>query len=400
MKANENKFIIQSITYSAALLLISGSVIQSFLLENGLSETVVTLYLSIVQMVQVGAMLVVSQLIDSVKNVLRLSAFSTLFQIGMYLALILLCVFNDITLTLKYTLVFSAGIFTNIIQAIYNIVSYKTPYHIIDMRRFGYLTAVLGVLTGIICSVITAIMSYFTKNFDYNTVMLISFTVGAIIMLASYIIIISFKDIKGQSAAPQKPKRHVNLLKYKPFTVLILPNLFRGFCTGLLSVCMTIGFSLGITDKSSGATLSMLLQISLIVSCLIYAFLSKKNIDGLVVFVSSALLFAVMPFMFSGGMLMFYTVYIVANFFINFVNYAVPVVITKVVDYDYMGAYSSWRMIIHTLGIALSNILLTPMLKHIGPVWIFLIAGVLQLISGIFYYVFSKRNRIEMSAGN
>jgi hypothetical protein len=370
------------------------------LLENGLSETVVTLYLSIVQMVQVGAMLVVSQLIDSVKNVLRLSAFSTLFQIGMYLALILLCVFNDITLTLKYTLVFSAGIFTNIIQAIYNIVSYKTPYHIIDMRRFGYLTAVLGVLTGIICSVITALMSYFTKNFDYNTVMLISFTVGAIIMLATYIIIISFKDIKGQSAAPQKPKRHVNLLKYKPFTVLILPNLFRGFCTGLLSVCMTIGFSLGITDKSSGATLSMLLQISLIVSCLIYAFLSKKNIDGLVVFVSSALLFAVMPFMFSGGMLMFYTVYLAANFFINFVNYAVPVVITKFVDYDYIGAYSSWRMIIHTLGIALSNILLTPMLKHIGPVWIFLIAGVLQLISGIFYYVFSKRNCIEMSAGN
>ena len=70
------------------------------------------------QMVQVGAMLVVSQLIDSVKNVLRLSAFSTLFQIGMYLALILLCVFNDITLTLKYTLVFSAGIFTNIIQKV------------------------------------------------------------------------------------------------------------------------------------------------------------------------------------------------------------------------------------------------------------------------------------------
>ncbi len=396
MKTNENKFIIQSITYSAALLLISGSVIQSFLLENGLSETMVTIYLSIVQMVQVGAMLVVSLLIDRVKNILRLCAFSTLFQIGLYLALILLCVFNDITLTFKYTLVFSAGIFTNIIQAIYNTVSYKVPYHVIDMRRFGYLTAVLGVVTGIICSAITALMSFFTKNYDYNTVMLISFAVGAITMLVTYIIILSFKDIKGQSAAPQKPKKPVNLLKYKPFTVLILPNLFRGFCTGLLSVCMTVGFSLGITDKSSGATLSMLLQISVIVSCLIYAFLSKKNIDGLVVMISSALLLAVMPFMFSGGMLIFYIVYFAANFFINFVNYAVPVAITKFVDYDHIGAYSSWRMLIHTLGIALSNMLLTPMLRLIGPVWIFVIAGVLQLISGISYYVFSKKNRIEM----
>lgn len=396
MRINENKYIIQSIAYSVALLLISGSVIQAFLLENGISETKVALYLSIVQVIQVVSMLVVSMLVDRVKNVIRLCALSTVFQLALYGALILICVLNDITLTFKYTLVLSTGIFTNIIQAIYSTVSYKMPYHIIDMRRFGYLSAVIGIVTGLSCSAITGVMSYFTKNYHYNTVMLVSFTVGVLAMILTYILTASFKDIKNKNTVKTTSRKPVNLLKYKPFTMLIVPNLLRGFCTGVLSVCMTVGFSLGITDKASGSTLSLLLQISVMISCFIYAFLSKKNIDGLIIVVSSLFLLISMPFMFLGDITVFYIVYFIANFFINFINYAVPVAITNFVDYDHIGAYSSWRMLIHTLGIALSNALLTPMLSLFGPTLLFIIAGACQLVSGISYFVCIKKNRIEL----
>ncbi len=396
MTKNDNKYIIQSITYNIALLLISGSVIQAFLLENGISETMVALYLSIVQIVQVVSMLVVSVLVDRVKNILKLCALSTLYQLALYGALILICILNDITLTFKYTLVLSTGIFTNIIQAIYSTVSYKMPYHIIDMRRFGYLSAVIGIVTGLVCSAVTAVMSYFTKNYHYNTVMLFSFVVGAIALVLTYILTVSFKDIKNKTLVKIPEKKSVNLLKYKPFTVLIVPNLFRGFCTGVLSVCMTIGFSLGITDKASGATLSLLLQISVMLSCFIYAFLSKKNIDRWIIALSSLFLLISMPFMFVGDITVFYIVYFFANFFINFVNYSVPVAITNFVDYDHIGAYSSWRMLIHTLGIALSNALLTPMLSLFGPTLLFIIAGLCQLVSGFSYFVCIKKNRIEL----
>ncbi len=396
MRVNESKYIIQSISYSVALLLISGSVIQAFLLENGISETRVALYLSIVQIIQVASMLVVSVLVDRVKNVLRMCALSTVFQLALYGALILICVLKDITLTFKYTLVLSSGIFTNIIQAVYSTLSYKMPYHIIDMRRFGYLSAVVGITTGLVCSAVTAVMSYFTKNYHYNTVMLLSFIVGAISLILAYVVTEAFKDIKNKAAVKIISKKPVNLLKYKPFTVLIVPNLLRGFCTGVLSVCMTIGFSLGITDKASGATLSLLLQISVIASCFIYAFLSKKNIDGLIIALSSIFLLISMPFMFVGDIAVFYIVYFIANFFINFVNYSVPVAITNFVDYDHIGAYSSWRMLIHTLGIALSNALLTPMLSLLGPTLLFIIAGTCQFVSGISYFICIKKYRIDL----
>lgn len=396
MRINENKYIVSSITYSVALLLISGSVIQAFLLENGISETRVALFLSIVQIVQVASMLVVSMLVDRVKNVLKVCALSTIFQLALYGALILLCILNDLTINLKYTLVLSSGIFTNIIQAIYSTISYKMPYHIIDMRRFGYLSAVIGIATGLVCSVVTAVMSYFTKNYHYNTVMLFSFIVGAIALVLAYVTTKLYKDIRDKNTVSPTAQKSVNLLKYKPFTALIVPNLFRGFCTGILSVCMTVGFSLGITDKASGATLSFLLQIAVILSCLVYAFLSKKNVDRWIIVISSVFLFISMPFMFVGNITVFYIVYFIANFFISFVNYSVPVAITTFVDYEHIGAYSSWRMLIHTLGIALSNALLTPMLSLFGPILLFIIAGICQLVSGISYFVCIKKYRVEL----
>lgn len=394
MRKNEYKFIIQNITYTIALMLISGSVIQAFLLENGISETKVALYLSVIQIVQVGGMLALSVVIDRVKKVLSLCAFSTVFQLIIYAALIFLCVFRNFSVNTKYLLIFIASIIANIFQSIYNVVSYKLPYHAIKISRFGFLTGLLGVFTGIVCSAVTAVMTYFTKRFDYNTVMLVFFVTGALSFVVAFFSTISIEDIKPQIPSQQKTK--VNLFKYKPFTSLIIPNLLRGFCTGILSVSMTVGFSLGITDKSSGATLTLLLQVSVVVSCIIYTWLARKNIDGWIVAVSSVLLFATMPLMFLGSLTMFYVVFFIANFFINFVNNAVPVAITKFVDYEYIGAYSSWRMLIHTLGIALSNSLLTPLLSLVGATALFVIAGSMQLVSGISYFICLKKNKIEL----
>ena len=69
MNNNNSKYLVQSIAYSTALLMIAGSVIQAFLLENGLGEHMVTSYLSVVQIVQVSVMLVVSLVIDKIKKI-------------------------------------------------------------------------------------------------------------------------------------------------------------------------------------------------------------------------------------------------------------------------------------------------------------------------------------------
>ena len=64
MKNNNGKYFIQNTLYSTANMMITGSVIQGFLLESGVSEAVVTTYLSLVQIIyltEVGAIAIKSE---------------------------------------------------------------------------------------------------------------------------------------------------------------------------------------------------------------------------------------------------------------------------------------------------------------------------------------------------
>ena len=392
MNSNNNKLILQSTCYSTAILMIAGSVIQAFLLENGVDAALVASYMSVVQIVQVTVMLVVSLLIDRVKNVVRLCAYSQVFQLFLFLSLIALCIISGVDVTLKFIIVFATGIITNVIQAVYNIVSYKMPYHVVDMTNYAALTGKIGVVTGIVGISVSALMSYFTSVFDYNLAMLPFFIFGAVMLVSSFLLTVSYNTVTPKTHHSHHNAKRINLLKYRPFSLLIIPNILRGFCTGVLIIAMTVGHSLGITDKSSGAVLTLLLQVSTVLSCFIYTFVATKRNDGKIIIVSTLLLAGAMPAMLVGkNLTVFYVMYFLANFFISFINNSVPVAVTKFVDYEYIGQYSSWRMLLHTLGVAISNALITPMLSIFGGIGTMLLAVSCQLVSGISYYVFLKK---------
>ncbi len=392
MKSNESKYILHSIAYSTSLLLIAGSVIQSFLLENGISETIVTSFLSLVQIIQVSVMLVISLVIDKLTNIVKITAYATIGQIALFLSLILLSVYTGVPITFKYMLVFGTGVITNVIQAVYNITCYKLPYHVIKMTDYAHLTGLLGVLIGIVGIVLSAAMSFFTAKYNYNKTMLLFFVFGCVLLIIAFVSLIRTVPVNHKQNNVPKTAKKVNLLCYKPFLVLIIPNLLRGFCTGVLALSMTIGFSVGITNKSTGAVLTLLLQISAVVGSFVYTLITKRRNDGKILVISSILLAVTMPLMFFyKSLAMLYVMYFLANFFICFINSAIPVAITKFVDYDYIGQYSSWRMLIHTLGIALANSVVTPLVTNFGATATMIIAVVCQLVSGICYFVFLKK---------
>lgn len=389
MNANDKKYISLSTLYATALLLMSGSIIQSFMLENGISESRVAIYLSVVQIIQVSLMFGVSLIIDKIKNVIKAFALTMLWQVVLFGALIFLCIFTKTQITLKYFIIFAAGIIANIALSGYNTISYKAPYHIIELIQFGKVTGILGVISGILGIVISTALSFFTAKFNYNTVMLLFFVFGTILLISAYIVTLTVKPIEYKH---NTVKKRINLFKYKPFTILIIPNILRGIATGILLVSMTMGYSLGITNKSSGAVLTLLLQVATVLSCLIYIFIQRRRNDGKIIIISSVLLVISMPMMFINKSLgIFYTVYFASNFIINFINNAVPTAVTKFVDYEYIGQYSTWRMLLHTLGVAIASALITPILKVFGGTGTMVIAASLQLISGIVYWIFLNK---------
>ena len=103
-----------------------------------------------------------------------------------------------------------------------------------------------------------------------------------------------------------------------------------------------------------------------------------------------------MPLLIAGkSAVSFFAVYFILNIVLNFVNYGVPVAVTKMVDYRYIGQYSAWRMLLHTFGTALGSGCTTFLLNFIGGFATLALAGICQLVSSVAYYICIKKYSLD-----
>ena len=71
MHNNKTKYYISQVLYNSAYLLTTGSVIQAFMTECKISESFISFYVAILQLVQVFIMLLVSGRIERTKNIIK-----------------------------------------------------------------------------------------------------------------------------------------------------------------------------------------------------------------------------------------------------------------------------------------------------------------------------------------
>jgi len=392
IKNNNVNYIIHQAVYSAATLLITNAIIQAFLLECGVSESTVTAYLSIVQVVQVAVIFIFSALIDKIKKIVPLYSYSMLFQIILFAVLVFFCIFPNTPINVKLVFIFSFGILNNMIQAVFNVVALKASYFFLDMNKIGTITGNAGTVCGIVGVAFSTVLSALTVCFDYYKTMLVFFLAGIAMVVYSFVLTTRLKTHDPElPKKDQQPKKSLNLFTYKPFYLLVIPNILRGFNAGILITAMTIGYSLSITDKNSGAILTLVLQIAQIIGCFIYSKIASPAKDSKNTLLSSILLLIAMPCMLLGhNIIIFYLMYFFSNIFISFINYAIPCVVIKIVDFEYIGQYSSWRMLFHTAGIALSSAVAIDLVNLLGGVGTMILSASFQVISAAAYYLYDR----------
>lgn len=393
-RKNEIKYYIAESVMQCAVLLISGSILQSFLMESGVSERSVTLYVSVMQVLQMLAMVAFSGKIENVKSIIKTTALLYLGFIPILVVLSYFCNFGKGNAAALIISVFIAGGFVSIFQGIRGVLGYKLPYRIIDITQYGRITGISGVFIGISCAVFSAVISYYSGNADYFSAMNVFFITGIIMLVGVCVVTFSLRDI-GDTIQVRKEK--INIFKYRPFYILLIPNLLRGFHSGVWGVLTVIGYSAGILDKSGAATFAVILQVAAMVGCFIYAVIAQKINDGKLILFSSIAVALLTPFMFVGkSKLVFFTVFFFANIAFNFIAYGVPTAVTKIVHYNCVGQYSAWRMVLHTLGVAVGGAAVTYVMELCGIYITLIIAGLCQIISGAAYFRIMKDKGIHL----
>ncbi|MBQ3151453.1 MAG: hypothetical protein IJB86_09445 [Clostridia bacterium] len=387
-------YYLQTAAYNIALMLSSGAVMQTFMLECGIGEERVSLYVSVLQIVQTAVMLLVSKATENIRNIRLAVAVSFIAYIPFFSVMMYLCGERGIAVDTKYIIIFAVSLLLNIFVGLYSIVSYKLPHIIMDMRDYGTVLGQSGVIAGILSMLFSSAMTVTLKKGEYMSVMRLFFAIGIVIGIIAIVASFLFKQISHGADTTDKTK--INFFKYKPFYRLIIPNFMRGFSLGIFNLITVIGYSCGLLDSSSAAIIATVTQISMLVSCQTYSLLVRKVRNGIIVLSASIVFCVTAPMMTAtSSKLWFYVFYFIAYFFVNYVAYSVPVIVANHIDYNVLSQYTAWRMALFTLGIAAGGALVPILLNLIGHTGTLIVCGLTILPCGIGYYLFEHSQRIK-----
>jgi predicted MFS family arabinose efflux permease len=155
-----------------------------------------------------------------------------------------------------------------------------------------------------------------------------------------------------------------------------------------------IGYYYDILDSTTSSYLLVISNLASIAGNYFFGLFAKNEgkKEGKLLLVSTTCMFLLFPFMLVGkNVWIFLGVYCLILFLRLFMDNAIPVMVFRIVDYDTVGQYSAWRMMVHTLGIAIAGFICIPMLELFGGVLTLTLTGSMLLICAIAYYVVEKQ---------
>ena len=389
---NNIKFVLHTIFHASAVVLSSGAVIQAFMLYLGISEGDISLYSSLIQFAQVSMMLVFAFVGDKFKTVKKIIFLFALALPSLFIFLLIAVSPLTPTLESKYLVILIGSILVNLVLGAYNVLCYKLPYSIINMSDYGHLTAIGGILAGILSITLTSLLSYFTANFDYLLVISIAFILGAVLWTLSALFIKFCKEIELPQTEEKAKTSFISFIKQPVFYKLLPAHIFRGIANGIFLLVAVIGASDGVLNSQTIIALSLVTSISSMVGNWLYSVLERKiKPDKLIIL--SALLFAltVLGLGIFKDLWLYFTLFFIANASNVVLGVCVPVIVVQRVDYEYIGKYTSWRMLLFTGASALPGLFLGSMLESVSSLLPLTICALLMFVACLMYSVIEKK---------
>ncbi len=391
---NKWKYYLSAILEQGMLAFAGGAVLQTVLLEMGLTSETTNQFTAVQTGVQVGAILIFSLWSDRVRNLIKSTGLCCLLFLPFLVFLYASC-YTVGRWNVFMFLLFATAFIYNVAYGISGILGLKMPYQIMDMHDYNKVSALTGVVVGVSALVLSACLTWLQSSFNFIPLMRVAFAFAILTTVIRIFVTVSMKPTHNLTIS-KGPVRKFRLLKYKPFSFFIIPNLLRGLCGGLIGMAVSIGYYTGQLNSQSATLLAVITSLVTILGCGIYALLAGRVSERCILLISSIGVFVFMPLItFFSSSAAFLAFYGIAWFMVVFINYAVPVAVTKIADYDTMGRYSAGRMLLNNAGNMLSGFLCIPMFRLVGvQSTMFIFAG-MQLISGICYYIYMKKNNIR-----
>lgn len=394
--SNYIKFWLRNALYTTAILFFGGTVIQTFLMHQGIDSGAVGIYTTLLNTVNVVTSMTFSGMADKKKNIISIIS-RLMLPVGVcYLGFIPLCLFFTGSPIITFWTVVILGTVQSFFIALRTVFEYKLPYRIIVIENYGKLAAADGIISGIFGIASSAVLSAMFGRFPFYSVMLFGFITAAVLTIISAFINNTLRvmpeEVNNGTVSKMTLIDHKSqityikqLIRLPVFARLIPSNFLRGLSSGVFSMTAVIALGSGKFSGTGTAKLVLALSVANLTGSLFFALFSNK-IDCRILCLCSSLVMTVFSFILAGNESLFIILYFIVCTAKIIFDYSVPTLLYQVIPYDIAGSYHAWRLILTTAGTALAATLTGYLILTIPAVFLLIFATVCQLCSGWVYF--------------
>lgn len=378
------------------LLFVGGTVWQSLLLYCGLSSAEIGLLAAIGSIAQVVAMILDLLVADKIHNPLLTMTVSSVPILMFFSAIFAMCIIGEHVFT--FPLLFCANLIYYIAYGFRSIFSYKIPYLLFNIEKYGQVVAISGIVSNLLCVAFTIVINYLLKNFDYLSSMKWLYAVCSVFSLIIVFTTVWMKPIKRQEKTENVKIKEV--ITDKSVTKLSLANFLRGISMGIINVITLIAAFRYEVDSATLSILASLTTIGALLGNFIFSVFGKPKFLSKLCLISSVALFMLAPVSVLCDWKIFAVIFVFIQIAFILINGLIPVMIAQSTSYRIIGGCTAVRMMVTMAGSALSGWFTGVLLdvsdsKVLIPVILMIIAGVTQLYCGIDYYKYEKTKRSD-----
>ena len=396
-RSNSIYYAVREGSFAAAALLISGTFVQLYLSQQGVSTIQIGTFNTILGVVSLVSTMLFSDLAERRANALRQSD-----GILLSVALLFLCYApmfvalpRTSTIWLLVTGVASAQI---ILAACKSVLDYKMLYQIIDIERYGAVASMTGVSIGLFGMAYSWFFARMLALLSLQTAFLIGFASALALVLLAYFCNRKMRVIRDPfvPAAQAKPGVQAKLglifdvLRQPEFRAFIVPNTLRGVTIGILNSLVLVALALGVSAKTA-ANLAMAGSVGYLLGSLAYNALSRAVLPKYLGLVGGGLLCAIVLLPFCGTGKLFLFVAMLGYMGRTLVDYAVPSMVFQLIDPAISGVYNAWRTVLFSVAAAGMSYLVGALLGKIPTVLLLILCAGAYLICAIWYFLATRR---------
>ena len=390
-KINFLKICIADPLYVLGHMFTSGAIIQSFLLLLGFGEWEVYVYSSIGTFGQVAVMMLMA-LFSS--RIVKIKRWLAIFSVSLCLpaVLFIIAVVFPSVMSVGYVIaVYVVTLISSLGLGIRSILGYSLPIQVIGVENYGRFTGISTAVAGAANFGMSFLHTMLASMLEYKLLTAWCCVLAIGMMILSAFIILSLREISENVENRDTPtgQSRIAVFKNRDTYLLVLPNIARGFATGIMNVITVIGIANSLMQPEQSSYVNIVLQAALLIANVVFATTYKKLSARLMIAVCSVVCAVTLPLCLSFGTVEFLLFYFIAVAFRYVIDSAIPTLIVEIIPENQLSAYTSIRMLLYIGAQGIVTLLITPMVSAVGYGGILIFASAMQIICGTGYVLVS-----------